>query len=180
LELTMAASSSLLFWNGAGLVLAISAAAEYADRPGRWVDPVIDAAVVVGVPVLLGLVIRTTQELHRQADAKAATQRQQRDWESRAARAEERSAIARELHDVVAHHIASMVLRLSIARHVLSDAEPRVVEVLDDVHHTGAAALAELCTLLEIETVRPSTGPTQSPVNAAKSGGHRSIGGGYG
>jgi signal transduction histidine kinase len=163
----MAVSCSLLFRNRACPVLAVSVVAEHVNRPGRWIDPVIDAAVVVGVPVLLGLVIRTTQELERQADTKAATERQQRDWESRATRAEERGAIARELHDVVAHHIASIVLRLSSARHVLSDADPRVVEVFDDVHHTGAMALADLRTLLEIETVRPSTGPTASSVDVA-------------
>ena len=67
-----------------------------------------------------------------------------RESDSRAARADERSAIARELHDVVAHHVASMVLRVGVARHVLTDLDPRVGAVFDDVHATGTAALADL------------------------------------
>ncbi len=82
------------------------------------------------MPLLLGLVIRTTRELGRQAQLRAES-------ESRAARADERGAIARELHDVVAHHVASMVLRVGVARHVLPDLDPRVAEVFDDVHATG-------------------------------------------
>ncbi|MET8461872.1 sensor histidine kinase, partial [Micromonospora zamorensis] len=69
---------------------------------------------------------------------------------TRAARADERSAIARELHDVVAHHVASMVLRVGVARHVLTDLDPRVGEVFDDVHGTGTAALGELRRLVAV------------------------------
>lgn len=97
----------------------------------------------VGLPLLLGLVVRTSRELGEQAERRAAS-------ESRAARADERTAIARELHDVVAHHVASMVLRVGVARHVLPDPDPRVAEVLDDVHRTGTAALADLRSLVAV------------------------------
>ena len=97
----------------------------------------------VGLPLLLGLVIRTTRELGEQAELRAAS-------ESRAARADEHGAIARELHDVVAHHVASMVLRVGVARHVLPELDPRVGEVLDDVHRTGTTALGDLRRLVEV------------------------------
>jgi signal transduction histidine kinase len=97
----------------------------------------------VGLPLLLGLVIRTTRELGRQAQLRAES-------EGRAARADERGAIARELHDVVAHHVASMVLRVGVARHVIPGLDPRVVEVLDDVHATGTTALTDLRRLVEV------------------------------
>lgn len=105
---------------------------------------------VLGLPVLLGLVIRTTRELGRQAAEKAAEEQRRRELESRAARAGERAAIARELHDVVAHHVASMVLRIGVARHVLPDLDPRVGEVFDDVHRTGSTALADLRRLVAV------------------------------
>ena len=102
------------------------------------------------MPLLLGLVIRTTRELGRQAEERAAEEQRRHESESRAARADERSAIARELHDVVAHHVASMVLRVGVARHVLPDLDPRVAEVFDDVHGTGTAALADLRRLVAV------------------------------
>ncbi|MCO8273292.1 histidine kinase [Actinoplanes sp. TRM 88003] len=97
----------------------------------------------VGLPLLIGLVVRSSRELATRAEQQAASER-------RADRADERSAIARELHDVVAHHVASMVLRVGVARHVLPGIDPRVGEVLDDVHRTGTAALDDLRRLVAV------------------------------
>jgi signal transduction histidine kinase len=97
----------------------------------------------IGLPVLIGLVLRTNRELALQASKRALAEQQ-------AVRADERAAIARELHDVVAHHVASMVLRVGVARHVLPSLEPRTAEVLDDVHQTGTAALADLRRLVGV------------------------------
>jgi signal transduction histidine kinase len=143
LELAMAASRPLVLWSGAGLVTAVYLAFSLGDNPSPIPTAIYGLFVVVGVPVLLGLVIRTTRELGVQARRRAES-------ESRAARADERSAIARELHDVVAHHVASMVLRVGVARHVLPDVDPRVAEVFDDVHGTGTAALADLRRLVAV------------------------------
>jgi signal transduction histidine kinase len=43
-----------------------------------------------------------------------------------------------------------MVLRVGVARHVLTDLDPRVGEVFDDVHGTGTAALSELRGLVAV------------------------------
>ena len=51
---------------------------------------------------------------------------------------------------MVAHHVASMVLRVGVARHVLTDLDPRVGAVFDDVHATGTAALADLRGLVAV------------------------------
>jgi signal transduction histidine kinase len=106
-----------------------------------------DFAITMGVPLLVGLNIRTSRQLARQAEDRVAV-------EAKAARTSERAAIARELHDLVAHHVASMVLRVGIARHVLRDAgsgvDPRVGEVFDDLHASGTAALADLRRLVAV------------------------------
>ena len=143
LELTMSAARPRLLWGGAVLVAAVYLAFSLGDQPSPVAAPIYGLFLVVGLPVLLGLVIRTTRELSVQARRRAES-------ESRAARADERSAIARELHDVVAHHVASMVLRVGVARHVLPDVDPRVAEVFDDVHGTGTAALADLRRLVAV------------------------------
>jgi len=150
LELTMWARRPVVLWGGAGLVAASYLMGEYARGPQRWSAPILGVLLVVGLPVLLGLVVRTTRALTLEAEAKAAAELRRQEADSRAARADERSAIARELHDVVAHHVASMVLRIGVARHVLPDLDPRVTAVFDDVHGTGTAALADLRRLVAV------------------------------
>ena len=117
----------------------------------------LNLAVRIGMPVLLGTVIRTSRELAVQAERRNAA-------DHRAARADERGAIARELHDVVAHHVASMVLRIGVARHVLPGLDPKVAEVFDDVHATGTTALADLRRLVAVlrdpDGVRPDAALT--------------------
>jgi signal transduction histidine kinase len=150
LELTMRARRPRTIWLAAGLLAAVDLTDSIGDPFGRFLSGVFGLIVEVGVPLLLGLVIRATREVGRQAEQRAAEEQRRRESESRAARADERSAIARELHDVVAHHVASMVLRVGVARHVLTDLDPRAGEVFDDVHGTGTAALADLRRLVAV------------------------------
>ncbi|WFE99807.1 histidine kinase [Micromonospora sp. WMMD964] len=149
-EMTMRARGSRAIWLAAALLVVVDLTDSIGDPPRRFASGVVGLAVEVGLPVLLGLVIRANRELSRQALERALAEQRQHESESRAARADERSAIARELHDVVAHHVASMVLRVGVARHVLTDPDPRVGEVFDDVHGTGTAALAELRRLVAV------------------------------
>ncbi|QXJ26834.1 two-component sensor histidine kinase [Actinomadura graeca] len=107
-------------------------------------------SVLIGVPLLLGSSIRLARENARRAREAMAEQERRRRSETLAARAAERTVIARELHDLVAHHVSSMVLRVGIARHVLPSADPRVTEVLDDLHASGASALADLRHLVAV------------------------------
>ncbi|WP_319459619.1 sensor histidine kinase [Micromonospora sp. RTP1Z1] len=150
LELAMWAHRPRIIWLAAGLLATVDLVDSIGDPFRRFLSGVFGLTVEVGVPLLLGLVIRTTRELGRQAEERAAEEQRRHESESRAARADERSAIARELHDVVAHHVASMVLRIGVARHVLTDLDPRVGEVFDDVHGTGTAALADLRRLVAV------------------------------
>ncbi|MBQ1020127.1 two-component sensor histidine kinase [Micromonospora sp. D93] len=150
LEVTMRARRAQVIWLAAALLAVVDLTDSIGDPLRRVASGVVGLALEVGVPVLLGLVIRANRELSRQAVERALAEQRQHASESRAARADERSAIARELHDVVAHHVASMVLRVGVARHVLTDLDPRVDEVFDDVHGTGTAALAELRRLVAV------------------------------
>ena len=125
---------------GVAALAAVSLVDHFPDELASWP---FDLAITMGVPLLIGLNIRTSRQLARQAQASVAV-------EARAARTSERAAIARELHDLVAHHVASMVLRVGVARHVLRGTDPRVGEVFDDLHATGTAALADLRRLVGV------------------------------
>ncbi|MEU8813484.1 histidine kinase [Actinoplanes sp. NPDC048796] len=139
-ELVAWAARPVVYWSGTVLLLAVHVVLG-AERPVELLLP-------VGLPLLLGLVVRTNHELGEQRRRREAEEARRRESEARADRADERSAIARELHDVVAHHVASMVLRVGVARHVVPGLDPRISAVLDDVHGTGTTALADLRRLV--------------------------------
>ncbi|MGB3484896.1 MAG: histidine kinase [Mycobacterium sp.] len=103
----------------------------------------VQASAYVGLPLLLGLFLRGQRELTvslRQRAAEAQTR----------ARADERAALARELHDLVAHHIASIMLRVKVAQRTGISDDPRVAAVFEDVHSTAASALADIRGLLSV------------------------------
>jgi signal transduction histidine kinase len=104
----------------------------------------------VVVPVLVGAYLRSVWQNMRQARERAAAAEQNRKLSMHNARLAERTAVARELHDVVAHHVASIALRVAVARHVLPRTDPRVGEVLDDVHTAATTALADLRHLVGV------------------------------
>ncbi|SUD48617.1 Sensor histidine kinase desK [Nocardia otitidiscaviarum] len=105
------------------------------------------AGAYIGLPLLSGLYLRGQRQLAASLRARAAEAETRRAAAEHHARTAERSAMARELHDVIAHHMASIVLRIGVARHVVR-ADDRLGAVLDDVHDTAAAALADSRRLL--------------------------------
>ncbi|MFI9204337.1 sensor histidine kinase [Streptomyces sp. NPDC053048] len=140
------------------------------DLPGDLPSVLYKAAFVAGLPLLVGAYVRMLGDVARQARARAAEEERRGEQRIAAARAAERTAIARELHDLVAHHVSSMVLRVGIARHVIpaSDGDPRVSEVFDDLHASGSAALADLRRLVAV--LRDPDGPTADSALAGSQG----------
>ncbi|MCX2951383.1 sensor histidine kinase [Lentzea sp. NEAU-D7] len=132
---------------GCGAALAVDTIYLFAQQDDRPAAVALRLALVIAVPVLAGRHLRSMRELAaRQREEKALILRV-RDAEVSAAREADRIAVARELHDLVAHHVSSMVLRSAVARHAATGAE-QLREVLDDVHTTGSAALRDLRELV--------------------------------
>jgi signal transduction histidine kinase len=64
-------------------------------------------------------------------------------------RTAERTRIARDLHDVVTHHVTAMVVQTEAARY-LTDAPDRLDETLNAVTDTGRRAISDLRNLLDL------------------------------
>ena len=69
-----------------------------------------------------------------------------------AAMTRERARIARELHDVVTHHVTAMVVQADAAQFVIGDSSPGAVTGLTAISDTGRRALADLRNLLGVLT----------------------------
>ncbi len=83
-------------------------------------------------------------------EARAERAEQEREARARVAVAEERSRIARELHDVVAHSVSVMVLQTSGVRRLLRPEQESERDALVSVEQTGREALAEMRRLLGV------------------------------
>ncbi|WP_240045046.1 sensor histidine kinase [Streptomyces alboflavus] len=140
------------------------------DLPGELPSVLYKMSVVAGVPLLLGAYVRATRTAATRAREHAEQEQARAEQRLLAARTAERTAIARELHDLVAHHVSSMVVRVGVARHVLpapgtdGAPDPRVTAVLDDLHAGGTAAMADLRRLVAVLRDPGSVAPDASPL----------------
>ncbi|MFE1928827.1 sensor histidine kinase [Streptomyces sp. NPDC059474] len=160
-ELAVRQSARRLAAGTAALALAV-AANRLADLPGDALSVLYKMGIVAGLPLLMGAYVRVTRDAARHAREHAEQQELRAEQQMLAARAAERTAIARELHDLVAHHVSSMVLRVGVARHVVaatSTTDPRITDVLDDLHSSGNAALADLRRLVAVLRIPDGAGP---------------------
>jgi signal transduction histidine kinase len=107
-----------------------------------WVGSILGA--VWGAGRLVNAHRKTAEAL---ADHAALLEREREERE-RAAVAEERSRIARELHDVVAHSVSVMVVQAGAERRALGDDRGETREVLETIEQTGRQTLAEMRRLL--------------------------------
>jgi signal transduction histidine kinase len=103
----------------------------------------ISLVLTTAPPVLLGVYIRSVLRVAVEADRR-------REEAVLAARVAERTTIARELHDLVAHHLAAIAVQVGAARHALHGADRRVDEALAQAHTTTRAGLSDLKRLMTV------------------------------
>ncbi|QKG23715.1 two-component system sensor kinase [Actinomadura verrucosospora] len=87
-----------------------------------------------------------------------------------ATRTAERTRIARELHDVVTHHVTAMVVQAEAARYLVA-APDRLDETLTTVTDTGRRAIADLRHLLDLLNPDHGTGTGDGGLGRAPSAG---------
>ena len=145
------AAAALVFYGGAVIA-------------GRgWTSPESLGMVAwTGMAVAIGDALRSRRAYVTAIEERALRAEQSRDEEARRRVVEERLRIARELHDVVAHHIAMINVQAGVAAHLLRDQPDRAEEALAHIRKAARTVLDETSTLLGVLR-RPDEPDTDEP-----------------
>jgi signal transduction histidine kinase len=108
------------------------------------------AIVPVGIPALAGRVLRSRNALNRRLDEQAREIESNRAEREAVAVLGERTRIARELHDVVAHDVSVMLVQAAAAKRTVPADPERARAAIAAVEDTGREALGELRRLLGV------------------------------
>jgi signal transduction histidine kinase len=118
------------------------------------------AAFTAGAVVVMVLLRRVVGD----RDRRLRLAERERELATREATIEERARIARELHDVIAHHVSMMVIQAGAERRVLGPGQESTHEVLTTIEGVGRSALTEMRRLVgmlrsdEAEQLAPQPG----------------------
>jgi signal transduction histidine kinase len=126
----------------AGLALVVATDLATGAAPKGNVRSAVPFAVITAVVMLL--VRRVIGDRER----RARIAERERDVAAREAVVDERARIARELHDVIAHHVSMIVLQAGAERRVLDPGNGSTHEVLETIEQVGRGALTETRRLL--------------------------------
>ncbi|WP_413811266.1 sensor histidine kinase [Streptomyces sp. OE57] len=132
--------------------------------------------------VVIGLVLAAVWGGGAVVRGRRAAEAERRRLVAVAATAAERSRLARELHDVVTHHVTAMVVQSDAAPFLMASPE-RVTEALGAISGTGRRALAELRYLLGVleatgESAADGPAPMPGGSGPGGSGPGKSVSGG--
>jgi signal transduction histidine kinase len=111
---------------------------------GALHDAIFPIAFFITAPWLMGRAIRHRSALNRALEEKAERLAAEQEDRERRAVADERTRIARELHDVVAHNVSVMVIQASAAGRVVERDPRRAAESAALIERTGREALGEM------------------------------------
>ena len=149
-------------------------------QQGAAIDDVVPGWVILAGTWGLGRWLRHRRKEHAALVAHNSALERDREEASRAALAYERARIARELHDLVAHSMAVIVLQAQASQRVLPGDVAAAQRSLAAIESVGRAGMDELRRLLDVLLVdaegvepeaRPSLGQLDDLVEQVRSAG---------
>jgi signal transduction histidine kinase len=152
----------------------VVAAAAVTVAGAAFIDPgrIPQTVFLAAVPILLGVVVRVRRSGERQLAE------QERRHSGERALLEERQRIARELHDVVAHHMSLIAIQAEAAPYKTVDPPPELVESFGEIRASALAGLAELRRVLGVlrtsgqdTTPQPGLAELDALLDSARGGG---------
>ncbi|MEN9643995.1 MAG: hypothetical protein RL238_664 [Actinomycetota bacterium] len=155
-------------WVAATVVLAllVLAAVSAVHDGGAVAASTAFAFALVALPAVLGYAARTRRQYLAEVEARLAAAERDRDERARVAVVEERQRIARELHDVVAHHVSLIGVQAGAARSWLTVAPDRAAAALSAIEESSRSAVGEMRQLLDVLSPRNGLVPPQPDLTA--------------
>jgi signal transduction histidine kinase len=114
------------------------------------------------VAVLVADVVRGQRERTAAEEAQRIDVARRAEVEASRRRAEERLALARDLHDSVAHAMATINVQAGVAAHVLGRDQDQTAEALESIRLASRDVLDELRVMLDV--LREGEGAPRQPV----------------
>ncbi len=128
---------------------------------GWWYDAVF-ASGMVAAALGLGLYAAARRAYLAELHDRAERLERERDQQAALAVAAERARIAREMHDIVAHHLTVMTTLAEAAIAASAASPERATDVMRSVAATGRRALADTRKLLGVLRQRPGQDPGEA------------------
>ncbi|PAZ13925.1 two-component sensor histidine kinase [Streptomyces sp. SA15] len=117
------------------------------------------AIALSAVVVVLGIALRGRREARAELGRQATLTAEER---ARRTLLEERNRIARELHDVVAHHMSVISIQAQVAPHLVDDPPEELKDNLAGIRQNALEALTELRHVLGVLRQENPDGPEPS------------------
>jgi signal transduction histidine kinase len=136
----------------AGLMLVIAGVwtSVVADGTETVAEDLVFSAIIVATPWIAGRAYEGRQRRALEMEQRSEWLERAREADMRAAVAEERARIARELHDLISHTVSVMGIQAGAAAEVLDSDPSRAREALRAIERSAREAVLELRRLLDV------------------------------
>ena len=150
----------------AGVLDAAAIAALLLFAGGDWWYDALFASGLIAAPIGLGLYSATRRAYLAELRDRADRLEREKDQQAALAAAAERTRIAREMHDIVAHNLTVMITLSEAAAGASASSPQLAADVMRSVAGTGRCALADTRRLLGVlrQPAGQDTGDTLQPV----------------
>ncbi|GIE92174.1 sensor histidine kinase [Actinoplanes regularis] len=133
-----------------GIAVPLYLVSLFTSRDDWWAPQNLGVLAWIGMATAVGDATGSRRAYVAEVEERARRAEQTREDEARRRVVEERIRIARELHDVISHHIAVINVQAGAARHVLRQQPAAAGDALEHIRHASDTVLRELGSIVGV------------------------------
>jgi signal transduction histidine kinase len=142
-------------------------------QQGAWLDqrgdvPGLEVFAWAGAAAAVGVAVRMQRAVLAAAETRVRQAEQTREEEAERRVTDERVRIARELHDIVAHHISVINVQAGVARHLMDSRPDQAREALGLVRDASKTVLSEMSAVVGLLRSPEEDAPTEPTPGMAR------------